>query len=126
MRYDSTLMAYTEDTSLKINGGRSASHAVDTSTAPRQHAPPTAQPRRGSVPVVCSSSTSLPEAVGDAAITFDPEKISDLLKAMNLVLGSKQLAGELRERGRQQVQCFSWQTAAKSVMGIYQEVAQAG
>jgi glycosyltransferase involved in cell wall biosynthesis len=78
------------------------------------------------VPVVCSSSTSLPEVVGDAAITFDPQSLDDLLKAMNLVLGSKQLAGELREKGRQQVQRFSWQTAAERAMGIYQEVAQAG
>ena len=78
------------------------------------------------MPVVCSSSTSLPEVVGDAAITFDPENIDDLLKAMNVALGSKQLACELREKGRRQVQRFSWQTAAEKVTGIYQEVAQAG
>jgi glycosyltransferase involved in cell wall biosynthesis len=78
------------------------------------------------VPVVCSSSTSLPEVVGDAAVTFNPENIDDLLRAMNLVMGSKQLSGELREKGRRQVQRFSWHTAANHVMSIYQEVAQAG
>jgi glycosyltransferase involved in cell wall biosynthesis len=78
------------------------------------------------VPVLCSSSTSLPEVVGDAAISFDPESIDDLLKAMNLALGSTLLTGELREKGRRQVQRFSWQSAAEKVMDIYQEVAQVG
>ena len=77
------------------------------------------------VPVICSSATSLPEVVGDAALTFAPDDIEALVSAMKDILESKLLASELRDKGRARSQCFSWDVAAKQIMNIYEDVAAA-
>ncbi len=43
-------------------------------------------------PVVCSNRTSLPEVVGDAALSVDPENTAELVEAMYRVLTNATLA----------------------------------
>ncbi len=75
------------------------------------------------VPVACSGATSLPEVVGDAAVLFDPGSTAEMAAAINRVLGSQQLACELREKGFERVRQFSWSSAAQQIMGIYEQAA---
>ena len=72
-------------------------------------------------PVICSNRTSLPEVVGDAAITFDPDNIGQLVAAMQNVLTNSELAADLRARSLQQAARFNWHKTATETLAAYQE-----
>lgn len=74
------------------------------------------------VPVACSNTTSLPEVVGDAAVTFDPESVEEMKAAIIKIWNDKALRTELIRRGRKQAAKFSWQTMAKQTYDVYKEV----
>jgi len=73
-------------------------------------------------PVVCSNAGSLPEVVGDAALTVDPHDVEGLALAMRRVLQDAELAQELRRRGLQRARLFSWQKAARETVAVYEQV----
>jgi glycosyltransferase involved in cell wall biosynthesis len=73
-------------------------------------------------PVICSNRTSLPEVVGDAAITIDPDDLLSMVDAMYNVLTSDELGANLRVRGLQRAQQFNWQQTARETLAIYEEV----
>ena len=75
-------------------------------------------------PVVCSNASSIPEVVGDAAVTFDPADIAGMAAALERVLGSEALRGELIVRGRQRRELFSWARCAAETLGIYRKVLE--
>jgi glycosyltransferase involved in cell wall biosynthesis len=72
-------------------------------------------------PVVCSNRTSLPEVVGDAALSIDPENTSELVEAMCRVLTDQELATDLRARSLQQATKFSWKKTASETLKVYEE-----
>jgi glycosyltransferase involved in cell wall biosynthesis len=74
-------------------------------------------------PVVCSSATSLPEVVGDAAELFDPTDTDGLVRAMRRVLDSPACAAELQRRGLKRAAQFSWAIAADRVADVLKMVA---
>jgi glycosyltransferase involved in cell wall biosynthesis len=73
-------------------------------------------------PVVCSNATSLPEVVGDAALTVDPHDVEALAEAIGRVLSEPKLAAELRTRSLERAQQFTWQRTARETMGVYNQV----
>ncbi|HLI07549.1 MAG TPA: glycosyltransferase family 1 protein [Ktedonobacteraceae bacterium] len=73
-------------------------------------------------PVVCSNRTSLPEVVGDAAITIDPENLPALVDAMRRVLSDDTLRADLRVRSLKQAAKFSWRKTAEQTLIAYEEV----
>ena len=72
-------------------------------------------------PVVCSNRTSLPEVVGDAALTVDPQNIDTLADAMRHVLTNKNLQTALRARSLRQATRFSWHKTASETLAVYEE-----
>ncbi len=72
-------------------------------------------------PVVCSNRTSLPEVVGDAALTVDPNDTQALVEAMRRVLTDTELATDLRARSLQRAKQFSWHTTAIETVAAYEE-----
>jgi glycosyltransferase involved in cell wall biosynthesis len=76
-------------------------------------------------PVVCSNTTSIPEVVGDAAVTFDPLDEMAIRTALESVLGSESLRTRLIERGRRRKQLFSWARCARETLEIYRKTAAA-
>ena len=72
-------------------------------------------------PVVCSNRTSLPEVVGDAAITVDPDDTQALVEAMRRVLTDDALQADLRARSIQRATLFSWQKTATETLAVYEE-----
>ncbi|HLZ57505.1 MAG TPA: glycosyltransferase family 1 protein [Ktedonosporobacter sp.] len=72
-------------------------------------------------PVVCSNRTSLPEVVGDAALTVDPEDTRALVQAMRNVLTDSALEADLRARSLQQAAKFSWRKTAEETLQVYEE-----
>ena len=72
-------------------------------------------------PVVCSNRTSLPEVVGDAALSVDPEDTQALVEAMRSVLSDTSLAIDLRARSLLRAAQFSWRKTATETLAAYQE-----
>ncbi len=72
-------------------------------------------------PVICTDSTSLPEVVGDAAVLVPPGNSESLHAALERVLSSLGLREELREKGLARARRFSWDRAAREVLGLYEQ-----
>jgi alpha-1,3-rhamnosyl/mannosyltransferase len=73
-------------------------------------------------PVVCSDVASLPEVVGDAAITVDPTDAEALAGAMHRVLSDRDLHEDLRRRGLDRAAGFTWERTARQTLAVYEEV----
>jgi glycosyltransferase involved in cell wall biosynthesis len=73
-------------------------------------------------PVICSNRTSLPEVVGDAAITLDPDNLDAMVEAMYRVLTDQELCTDLQARSLQRAAQFSWRKAAYETLEVYEEV----
>ena len=76
-------------------------------------------------PVVCSSVSSLPEVVGDAAVIVNPENVFDIARGIREVLLDADLRRTLIQKGFEQMKQFSWRRAAAEVLQTYQDVASA-
>jgi len=76
-------------------------------------------------PVVTSNSSSLPEVVGDAAVTVDPYDVAAIAAAMASVLADPALAADLRQRGLTRAGQFSWERMAQETIKVYQHVLKA-
>jgi glycosyltransferase involved in cell wall biosynthesis len=76
-------------------------------------------------PVITSNLSSLPEVVGDAALLIDPYQPDAIAEAMRRVLTDEQLRTDLRQKGLQRVQEFSWERSVQRVRAIYTEVIEA-
>ncbi len=72
-------------------------------------------------PVVCSNRTSLPEVVGDAALTIDPEDLPAMVDAMYRVLTSSELSADLKARGLARAKLFDWRKTASETLTVYEE-----
>lgn len=76
-------------------------------------------------PVACSGTSSLPEIVGNAAITFDPHNEADMAVAMRMLLVDADLRHDLSEAGRQRAAQFTWRRAAEETMAVYRSIVAA-
>src|SRR5579872_5272631 len=72
-------------------------------------------------PVICSSSASLPEVVGDAALLIDPRSPESLLDAMTRLQQDSALRDRLRSSGLRRVAQFSWKTLAEKTLSVYRQ-----
>jgi glycosyltransferase involved in cell wall biosynthesis len=72
-------------------------------------------------PVICSNRTSLPEVVGNAAISFDPDNLREMVQAMHSVLTNNELQADLRTRSLKRAAQFNWQKTAIETIDVYQE-----
>jgi glycosyltransferase involved in cell wall biosynthesis len=76
-------------------------------------------------PVVTSNTSSLPEVVGNAAVLVNPENVFEIMRALHRVLVDQPLREKMKRRSLEQSKRFSWESSAKRVLQVYQEVAQA-
>ena len=73
-------------------------------------------------PVVSSNASSLPEIVGDAAITVSPSDHQGLAAAIEKLLGDAELRDSLVAKGLARAKLFSWADCARKTFAVYQEV----
>lgn len=73
-------------------------------------------------PVVASNRGSLPEILGDAALLVDPADPTAFADALEAALTNPALRGELRAKGLQRAQQFTWEECAAKTVELYQEV----
>jgi len=74
-------------------------------------------------PVVCANTSSLPEIVGDAALTFAPTDVAGQAAALQRVLTEPDLRARLVERGFERARQFTWESAARETLAVLQEAA---
>lgn len=73
-------------------------------------------------PVVCSSSSSLPEVVGEAALTFDPENPEEMTSQMEKIANDPILRAELIQKGYNRIKLFSWEKTATDTLKLYKSI----
>lgn len=71
------------------------------------------------VPVACSNTPALAEVAGDAALTFDPERLEDAVAAIRSLLADRALAQRLAERGRARAAKFTWRRTGETTFEGY-------
>ena len=71
-------------------------------------------------PVVSSTSSSLPEVLGDDALLVDPDDVEGLADALARVLGDEELGADLRQRGLTRAARYSWAETARLTRIAYQ------
>ena len=70
-------------------------------------------------PVVASNASSIPEAVGNAGLLFDPQDAAALAERMASVLNDSTMSATMRNNGLQHAMNFSWETAGRETAVIY-------
>jgi len=74
------------------------------------------------LPVVCSNVSSLPEAVGDAALMINPFRADEIADALASVLSDNDLRVRLIAQGQERVKLFSWDKAAAEYLRLFQKL----
>jgi glycosyltransferase involved in cell wall biosynthesis len=74
-------------------------------------------------PVVTSNTSSLPEVAGNAALLVNPENVFEIRRGLQRVLLDSALREQMKQRGYEQAQRFSWTTSVSRILEIYREVA---
>lgn len=77
-------------------------------------------------PVVSSNATSLPEVVGDAALTHDPSDVAGFTSSIIKVLTDENFAAELRKKGLERNKLFSWDEIARKTKEVYEKMVSKG
>ncbi|MCL4803356.1 MAG: glycosyltransferase family 4 protein [Anaerolineae bacterium] len=70
-------------------------------------------------PIIASNRGSIPEVVGDAAISLDPDDRDAWVDSLYRVLIDADLARSLRESGYEQALKFTWAQTAEKTMAVY-------
>jgi glycosyltransferase involved in cell wall biosynthesis len=77
-------------------------------------------------PLVTSDRAALPELIGDAGLSVDPENVEVLAEAMTRILTDHALVADLRRRGLERSRRFSWEETAKRTLAVYRDALQSG
>ena len=72
------------------------------------------------VPSIASNATSLPEIIGDAGILVDPLSEDDIGRALIRMATDPALREECRKKGRSRAGLFSWDSAARKTLQVYE------
>ncbi len=70
-------------------------------------------------PVITSRISSLPEVVGDAALTIDPYDTEEIAAAMKRLFSDGELRARLSSSGRERARLFSWEKAVAQIHAAY-------
>lgn len=73
-------------------------------------------------PVIASTSSSLPELIGDAGILVDPHNVDEITLAMFKVLSSSQLRNEMIAKEIRRSKLFSWRNTARNTLAVYENL----
>lgn len=74
-------------------------------------------------PVLVSNTSSLPEVVGDAGLTFDPYSVDQIEQAIRAIISDKKLQQKYSKLALRRVKKFSWDKMARTVLKVFEKVA---
>lgn len=73
------------------------------------------------VPVCAAKTSSLPEVCREAAAYFNPRDLQDITNVIASVLSDERKKEELRQKGFERIQLFSWEKTARMTLDVYRE-----
>ena len=73
------------------------------------------------VPVVIANNTCLPEVAGLGAKSFNPYDITEIAQTITLLLNDQTMRQSYIEKGKEQLQKFSWEKTASSLMQLFKK-----
>jgi len=73
-------------------------------------------------PIACSNVTSIPEVVGDAALTFDPCSIEEIAEKSWKLWNDDAVRQESIVGGLARVKLFNWENMARQTVAVYEKV----
>ena len=73
------------------------------------------------VPVVIANNTCLTEVAGLGAKSFNPYDITEIAQTITLLLNDQTLRQSYIEKGKEQLQKFSWEKTASSLMQLFKK-----
>jgi len=76
-------------------------------------------------PVACSTAGSISEVVGDAGAYFDPDDAAGLAASLERLVQDEAYGADLRAKGKQRIQLYSWSKCAAETLTTYQRLAAA-
>lgn len=74
------------------------------------------------VPVVCSMTSSLPEAAGDGALFVDPCDVDAIAAAIDRLMKDKTLCDKVVANGFRNLERFSWKKSAQQVLDLMHRI----
>lgn len=72
------------------------------------------------IPVLSSNTSCLPEILEDAALYFSPSNKEELKTQIKKILSDEAIKKTLIKKGREQIQKYSWEKMARSILGLYE------
>ena len=83
---------------------------------------PIVEAMAGGTPVITSNVSVMPEIAGEAALYVDPYKPEEMVAQTVALLTDDALRNSLVEKGRARAANFTWGSAVKSLLGIYEKM----
>lgn len=74
------------------------------------------------VPVLTSTTSSMPEIAGDAALLVDPFNYQEISNGIKRLMDNEGLRSGYKEKGLERVKQFTWKASAEKLLGIYEEL----
>jgi len=75
-------------------------------------------------PVVTSTTGSVPEVAGEAALLVDPDDHEEIASAVLQILADKTFRAKRRQQGFNQVEKFSWENAARMTLKVFNKIVK--
>jgi glycosyltransferase involved in cell wall biosynthesis len=73
-------------------------------------------------PVASSSTSSMPEVIGEAAEFFDPHSTEEMMVALDSVVYDEERRKDLIRKGELRIEHFSWKRCAAETLAIYKKI----
>ncbi len=73
-------------------------------------------------PILSSNTSSLPEIYGDAALTFSPDSIENLIDCIKKITSDDDLKKNLIKKGLNREKNFSWEKCALETYNVYKKL----
>lgn len=74
-------------------------------------------------PVITSSTSSMPEIAGAAALLVDPLKTAEIRDAMLRIAEDENFRQTLIAKGLERIRLFSWEKTVRELQSVYQSLA---
>ena len=77
------------------------------------------------IPVITSSTTSIPEVAGNAVCYADPLNVNDIAAKMKLLAEDKLMQKEMIAKGLEQLEMYSWEKCAEEHLKLFSKITNA-
>lgn len=74
------------------------------------------------LPIACSNRPPMPEILGEAGVTFDPENFNDVVNSMRKLIKSPELRSVMAQAASERARAFSWERCSRDTFKFLAQV----